>query len=436
VPSTPSSVTPPPGTPALVTPTPGTPPPVTPPAVTPRVLLVTGKGGVGKTTTAAAVAVRAAREGRRTLVVSTDVASSLGDALGVALRNAASWRDTTPVEARLEATAVDASTAVEASWPTVRGYLLDLLAGVGVDPVVAEELTMLPGATEVTALLALRHQARSGRWDLVVVDCAPTADTLRLLALPEVLGWHLERLLPAQRRLLTALRPAAAAATGVSLPGPEVLGVLTAWREQLVAVRALLTSPRASVRMVLTPERVVIAEARRVLTSLALHGYAVDGVVVNRVLPPGRDPWRAGWNSAQRAGLDAIRESFGGIPIRSAPYLAAEPIGPDALDALAAATHLVAGEERPLEDPVEPSGPRVGAVGEDFLLTLPLPLARPSDVALARRDDDLLVTVGGDRRVVSLPSVLRRCVVKNAAVGQGELRVRFERDEEVWPRAR
>ncbi|HYN28624.1 MAG TPA: ArsA family ATPase [Dermatophilaceae bacterium] len=406
------------------------------PGAAPRVLLVTGKGGVGKTTTAAALAVEAARAGRRTLVVSTDAAASLGDTLGVELPTAASWRDATPVEPGLEATAVDAQTGVEASWPTVHGYLLELLDGVGVDPVLAEELTTLPGAAEVTALLALGHQARSGRYDLVVVDCAPTADTLRLLALPEVLGWHLDRLLPAQRRLLTALRPAAAAAAGIAMPGPEVLGVVTAWREQVVAVRALLTSASASVRLVLTPERVVIAEARRLLTSLGLHGYAVDGLVVNRVLPPGRDPWRAGWNAAQHEGLAAIGESFAGIPTRSAPYLAAEPTGPDALAALAAATVLIEGEERPLEHPVEPSGPRVEAVGLDFVLTLRLPLARSADVALARRDDDLLVTVGADRRVVALPAVLRRCVVKNASVGQGELRVRFERDEEVWPRAR
>ncbi|WP_392542330.1 ArsA family ATPase [Oryzobacter telluris] len=404
----------------------------------PRVVLVTGKGGVGKTTTAAATAVGAARRGLKTLVVSTDAAHSLGDALDVDLRTAATWRDTHEVEPGLHALAVGAHTAVEADWEVVRAYLLGVLDAMGVDAVVADELTSLPGAEEVAALAALAHQADEGGWDLVVVDCAPTAETLRLLALPEVLGWHLDRLLPAQRRLLTVLRPAASAAAGIPTPGPEVVGVLRAWRDLMTGVRTLLTSPRASVRLVLTPERVVIAESRRVLTSLSLHGYAVDGVVVNRLLPPAPadDPWRAAWEVAQASGLEQVRESFLGIPLMTAPYLAGEPIGPDALAALAAATVPDTGDAPDLLDDVATPRTRVEADGADFVLTLPLPLVTAGQVHLARRDDDLVIEVGDQRRVVTLPSVLRRCVVQNAAVGSGELRVRFERDEEQWASGR
>jgi arsenite-transporting ATPase len=405
-----------------------------------RVVLVTGKGGVGKTTTAAATAVRAARSGLRTLVMSTDAAHSLGDALDVDLTTARTWRETTEVEPCLHALAVGAHTAVEADWQVVRDYLLGVLDALGVESVVADELTSLPGAEEVTALAALAHQAESGDWDLVVVDCAPTAETLRLLALPEVLGWHLDRLLPAQRRLLTVLRPAAAAATGVPVPGPEVLLVLRAWRELMVGVRTLLTSARASVRVVLTPERVVIAESRRVLTSLSLHGYAVDAVIVNRVLPaalPGdADPWRTAWTTAQASGLEQVRESFHGIALLCAPYLAGEPIGADALDDLCSAT-IADGRPAPaLMDDVDVPRMRVEADGADFVLTLPLPLVSAGMVAMARREDDLLLEVGGQRRVVTLPSVLRRCIVRDAAVGSGELRVRFERDEELWASGR
>ncbi|MFQ6170567.1 ArsA family ATPase [Oryzobacter sp. R7] len=403
----------------------------------PRVVLVTGKGGVGKTTTAAATAVGAARRGLRTLVVSTDAAHSLGDALDVDLRTASTWRDTHEVEPGLYALAVGVHTAVEADWEVVRSYLLGVLDAMGVDPVVADELTSLPGAEEVAALAALAHQADEGGWDLVVVDCAPTAETLRLLALPEVLGWHLDRLLPAQRRLLTVLRPAASAAAGFPTPGPEVIGVLRAWRDLMTGVRSLLTSPRASVRLVTTPERVVIAESRRVLTSLSLHGYAVDAVVVNRLLPPpvGDDPWRTAWASAQAGGLEQVRESFLGIPLMTAPYLAGEPIGPDALAELAAAT--TPEDDAPdLLDDVSTPRTRVEAEGEDFVLTLPLPLVTAGQVHLARREDDLVIEVGDQRRVVTLPSVLRRCVVQNAVVGSGELRVRFERDEEQWASGR
>ena len=401
----------------------------------PRVVLVTGKGGVGKTTSAAALAVSAARDGRRALVMSTDVAHSLGDALGVELPSARHWRHMTEVEPGLHAQAVDAHTDVEASWETVRAYLLQALDALGVDTVVAEELTSLPGADEVSALLALGHQVATGDFDLVVVDCAPTSETLRLLALPEVLGWHLARLLPAQRRLLTALRPAASAAAGVPLPSPDVLAVITAWRDHMTTVRHLLTSSSASVRLVVTPERVVIAEARRLLTSLGLHGYAVDQVVVNRVFPPSSDPWRAAWNAAQRTGLEAIRESFGSIPVVTAPYLPGEPVGPDALAALAQASEPAWGEPVDLWAPVTGSEMRVVAEGLDFVLTVPVPLARSGDVELARRDDDLVVEVAGHRRVIALPSALRRCVVTSAGVGKGRLRVRFERDEEVWPHA-
>jgi arsenite-transporting ATPase len=404
----------------------------------PRVVLVTGKGGVGKTTTAAATAVRAARTGVRTLVMSTDAAHSLGDALDVDLATAATWRDTHEVEPGLCALTVGPHTAVEADWQVVRDYLLGVLDAMGVDPVVADELASLPGAEEVTALAALAHQARSGSWDLVVVDCAPTAETLRLLALPEVLGWHLDRLLPAQRRLLTVLRPAATAATGIPAPGPEVLAVVRAWRELMVGIRTLLTSPRASVRVVLTPERVVIAESRRVLTSLSLHGYAVDAIVVNRLLPEGPtgadDPWRTAWTTAQAAGLERVRESFAGIPLRCAPYLAGEPIGVDALAGLADATS--ADDSLDLMADVDVPRTRVEADGAGFVLTLPLPLVSAAEVTLSRREDDLVIEVAGQRRVVTLPSVLRRCVVENAAVGNGELRVRFERDEELWASGR
>ncbi|MFC7488446.1 ArsA family ATPase [Knoellia sp. CPCC 206453] len=402
----------------------------------PRVVLVTGKGGVGKTTTAAAMAVESARAGRRTLVMSTDVAHSLGDALDVDLRTSPSWEQTLQVEERLHAQAVGSRTSVAADWGTLRDYLLTVLDSVGVDPVVAEEFTALPGADEISALLTLGHHAASGEWDVIVVDCAPTAETLRLLALPEVLGWHLDRLMPAQRRLLTAMRPAAAAAAGLPMPNGAVLDVIATWRAHMADIRTMLTSDRASVRIVLTPENVVIAEARRILTSLSLHGYAVDAVVVNRVIPIDDDPWRAAWNTAQAAGITTITESFHGTPVLTAPYLAGEPTGVDALAGLAGQTSALDGELPPLDAPVRSQGLRVEADGAEFVLLLPLPLARSGDVELARRADDLVVDVGGVRRVIALPSVLRRCIVKNAGVRSGELRVRFERDEEVWPRGR
>jgi len=405
-----------------------------------RVILFTGKGGVGKTTTAAATAVRAARSGVKTLVMSTDAAHSLGDALGVELGGGDGPRE---VEPGLSAVQVSAHHLAGGSWRVVQEYLLSVLSTLGVDAVVAEELTRLPGAEEVAALLELRAQVESGPWDLVVVDCAPTAETLRLLALPEALAWHLERLLPAQRGLIRTLRPAAAAAAGVPLPESEVLEAVTGWHRQMRHVQRILTAPQTSVRLVLTPERVVIAESRRTWTSLSLYGFVVDAVIVNRLFPDavgdaaeaGRrapDPWRAAWNAAQQDGLREVRDSFAGLPVVRTPYLPAEPIGPDALAALADAQEGDGPDD--LLAPVAHRGMTVERTAEGFELVLPLPLAHARDLSLQRRDDELLVLLGEHRRVLTLPSALQRCVVQGASVRSGLLRVCFVPDEEVWPR--
>ena len=406
-----------------------------------RVVLFTGKGGVGKTTTAAATAVQAARQGIKTLVMSTDAAHSLGDTLGVDLVTAPDDPDpVVEVEPGLFALQLSAAHSVRRSWRSVQDYLLTLLGALGVDPVVAEELTELPGADEIVALLELRAQVESGPWDLVVVDCAPTAETLRLLARPAALAWHLERLMPAQRGLLRTLRPAAAAATGLPLPGLQVLESVRRWHESLRDIQSILTAETTSVRLVLTPERVVIAESRRTLTSLRLYGFAVDQVVVNRVLPEAdqesthtassHTAWLAGWNEAQQLGLSEVRHSFEPLPIVITPYLSHEPVGTDALAALAGAR---TGEIRDVLMTPPAHGMTVRPDDGGYLLTLPLPLVTAAEVDLKRRDDELLVSVGDQRRVLSLPSVLRRCVVTGATVRNATLRVRFVPDEKVWP---
>lgn len=419
-----------------------------------RVILFTGKGGVGKTTTAAATAVRAARAGIKTLVMSTDAAHSLGDALDVDLAHhggsqtephGTGPRRPVPVEVEpgLSALQISAQHTADGGWRLVHDYLMSVLATLGIEAVVAEELTSLPGAEEVAALLELRTQVESGDWDLVVVDCAPTAETLRLLALPEALAWHLDRLLPGQRGLIRSLRPAAAAAVGVPLPDPEVVEVVTGWHRHLRELQRLLTSDLTSVRLVLTPERVVIAESRRTWTSLSLYGFVVDAVVVNRVFPDAAgdagdgtppDPWRSAWNEAQQAGLVEVRESFAGLPVVVSPYLAREPIGPDALDELAAAQDPDGSGVSTLLEPVAHRGLTVTRAADGFTLSLPLPLVTASDVALQRRDQELLVAVGDHRRVLTLPAALQRCDVRSASVREGLLRVRFVPNEEVWPR--
>ena len=384
-----------------------------------RILLFTGKGGVGKSTVAAGTAALAAAEGHRTLVLSTDAAHSLADAYG-----APAGPDPTPVAPGLFVQQVDAQRRFEQSWAEIQGYLLSVLDVAGVDPVAAEELTVIPGAEEVLALLELRLQALSGEWDVIVVDCAPTAETLRLLALPEALGWYMQRVMPVERRVVKALKPVLQRAAGVPMPGDTVFDAVERLHAELEEVRALLSGPDASVRLVLTPENVVLAEARRSYTTLSLYGYRVDGVVANRVFPAdGADDWRAGWVHSQDEVLGRVTESFDGLPVWRSVYRSTEPVGVDALTDLA---REVYGADDPLA-PARGAGPfRVTRTTSGAVLHLALPHVTRAEVDLARHGDELVVTVGSYRRLLTLPAGLARHRVAGARVEAGELQVRFE----------
>ena len=399
-----------------------------------RVVLFTGKGGVGKTTAAAGTAAYAARSGLKTLVLSTDTAHSLGDALQIV--GPTSGAEPVEVDAGLHLLQLDPQRRFERSWNELRDYLLTVLDSAGVDAVAAEELMVLPGAAEVLALLEVRDQVRSGRWDLVVVDCAPTAETLRLLALPEALGWYLDRLAPGQRRLARSLRPILGRASGLPTPADGVIDAVGRLTDQLREVRGVLTDPGTSVRLVLTPEAVVVAEARRSLTSLSLFGYRVDAVVANRVFPAaGADTWRAGWVAAQSAQLAEVEASFGSLPVLRAPYRATEPVGFDQLADFASDLYGTAESFDALGPPDAASAVDpllVERSGEEFVLSLALPFAERSELDLVRSGDELVLTVGPYRRILALPSALRRCTVVGAALRDGRLRIRFEPDPALW----
>jgi arsenite/tail-anchored protein-transporting ATPase len=385
-----------------------------------RLILFTGKGGVGKTTVAAGTAALAASRGLKTLVLSTDAAHSLGDALDTPI-----GPEPTELEAGLFVQQVDAQERFQRSWQEIQGYLLSVLSAAGVDPIKAEELTVLPGAEEVLALLEVRDQVSSGRWDLVVVDCAPTAETLRLLALPDALGWYMERVFPVERRVVRSLRPVLGRMAGVPMPRDRVFDAVERLHAELAEVRAALTAPDASVRLVLTPESVVVAEARRTLTSLSLYGYRVDGVVANRVFPGGGDGWRQGWVAAQADQLAEVEASFAPLPVFRTAYQGEEPVGLAALAELAGETY---GAADPFAAPTGDDPVRVDRSGNDLVLSLALPLAERDATGLTRVGDDLVVTVGSHRRVLALPSALRRCNVAGAALKDGRLQVRFEPD--------
>jgi arsenite-transporting ATPase len=379
-----------------------------------RILLFTGKGGVGKSTIAAGTATLAAASGKRTLVLSTDAAHSLAEPELVA--------------PGLFVHQVDAQLRFEQSWAEIQGYLLRVLEVAGVDPVAAEELTVIPGAEEVLALLELRQHALSDEWDVIVVDCAPTAETLRLLALPEALGWYMTRVFPVERRVVRALKPVLSRAAGVPMPEDDVFAAVERLHVEIDEVRTLLTGPDASVRLVLTPEQVVLAEARRSYTTLSLFGYRVDGVVANRVFPgDDADPWRAGWVAAQSSVLEQVADSFADVEVWHSEYRPSEPVG---LAALADLGRRVYGDRDPLAVPAGQEPFRVTRTTDGAVMHLRLPFVGRADVDLARDGDDLVVTVASYRRLLTLPTGLARHRVAGARVDGGELQVRFAAETE------
>lgn len=390
-----------------------------------RIILFTGKGGVGKTTAAAGAAALAGSRGLKTLVMSTDAAHSLSDAFGLPVGG-----EPTEVASHVWVQQVDAQRRFERSWQQVQAYLKSVLDAAGVDPIAAEEITVLPGAEEVLALLELKDQASSGRWDLILVDCAPTAETLRLLALPEALGWYMDRVFPTERRVVRALSPLLSKAAGVPMPKGLVFDAIEQLHADLGDVHDLLVGPQSSVRLVLTPESVVVAEARRALTTLSLYGYTVDGVVANRIFPEGGgDAWRQTWVDAQRSTLAEVETSFAPLPIWRSLYQGSEPVGIDELHALATTAYDGAD---PFAPPTGPGPMTVERRGEIVELGLALPFAATGEVHLARHGADLVVTVGSYRRVLALPTMLTRFDVHRARVADGRLAVRFKNaaDEE------
>lgn len=387
-----------------------------------RIVLFTGKGGVGKSTVAAGTATLAAASGQRTLVLSTDAAHSLAEAFG-----APAGAEPTEVAPGLFVQQVDAQLRFEQSWAEIQSYLLRVLDVAGVDPVAAEELAVIPGAEEVLALLELRAQALGDQWDVIIVDCAPTAETLRLLALPEALGWYMERIFPMERRIVKALGPMLSKAAKMPMPEDSVFGAIERLHAELDEVHELLTGPDASVRIVLTPESVVLAEARRSYTMLSLFGYRVDGVVVNRIFPTqDADEWRAGWITAQAEVLGEVGESFAGLPLWRSVYRTGEPVGIAALGDLAQELY---GDADPLARPVA-SGPfRITRSASGAVVHLALPHVTREEVGLARHGDELVVSVASYRRLLTLPPGLSRHRIAGARVVGGELQVRFREGE-------
>ncbi len=390
-----------------------------------RIILVTGKGGVGKTTVSAATALKAADLGYRTLVMSTDPAHSLADAFGVPLGN-----EPTQVVTNLNGQQIDSQARLEESWGHVRDHLTELFDWSGLTSIEAEELSVIPGMDELFSLAAVKEFAVSGEYDVIIVDCAPTAETLRLLSLPAVMSWYMDKMFPLSRRVAKVVRPVLSKVSAVPVADDAVFDSIANFYKRLDGIRELLGDPEiTTARLVMNPEKMVIAEARRTYTYLGLFGYGVDSAIVNRVLPAEvEDPYFARWHEIQKGHLAAVEEGFTGIDIRHLRLFDEEMVGTDLL-------RLVADELYGDTDPtdrlseVEPLRVEQLTDSDDVALILTVPLAEKGEVDVMRHEDEVFVTIGPYRRSLVLPDSLRRRRIRKAKLEDGELQIIFTLEE-------
>jgi arsenite-transporting ATPase len=386
-----------------------------------RILLFTGKGGVGKTSVAAASAIAAAARGYRTLVMSTDPAHSLADSFEVGL-----GPEPTLIRDRLWGQQIDTQLRLEQNWREISSYATELLEWFGLSQIEAEELSVIPGLDEIFGLADAKRHHDSGEYDLLVIDCAPTAETLRLLSLPEIMRWYIERIFPIERRIVKTVRPVLRRMPGLPpIATDDVFQAVERFYRRIDGIREIFIDPDVtSVRLVVNPEKMVIAEARRTLTYLSLFQYRVDSVIVNRLIPDDvSDSYFERWKSVQAEHLATIEKSFSPIPILRARLFDREMVGADSLAQLAEEVY----EQRdPADVFFSEQTIRVTRNGKGHELELKLPFAERGEIDLIRADEELFVRVGAMKRSVILPQMLQRAAVAGAALHDDWLTINFE----------
>jgi arsenite-transporting ATPase len=383
------------------------------------VILFTGKGGVGKTSVAAATAVQCARAGYRTVVMSTDPAHSLGDSFDVEL-----GADLTPIFNNLWAHEVSSLHEMQRHWAKLHEYAVEVFSTQGLDEVVAEEVANPPGMDEIASLMWIKHYAQRNEHDVLIVDCAPTGETLQLLTFPDAAKWWLDKIYPWERRAMRVARPVLQPMMGIPLPSDEVFASLKDLLLDLGGMRKLLTDPAVtSVRIVLNLEKMVVKEAKRAFSYLSLFGYVTDAVIVNRLLPTEvHDELFKKWQAIHKRYEVEVQESFAGIPILNVPLFDQEVVGEKMLLRMAKETY---GDRDPAEHFAHTNPQRIDKDGKDYVLALRVPFVDRSAVDLSRHNGELYVTVGNYRREISLPRVLAKRDTAGATIQDGELRVRF-----------
>lgn len=386
-----------------------------------RIILFTGKGGVGKTTFSAATALLSAQKGYKTLVISTDAAHSLSDSFEIQLTN-----QPKKIASNLYGQEINALEQIEKNWGDIKSYLMAFFSSQGIEDIEAEEMSVFPGMEELFSLMEIRRYEQSSEYDVIVVDCAPTGDTLRLLSAPEITNWYLKHIFPIQRTAAKAVRPVASRVLPFPFPEDKVFGAMKKLSSQLAEMKDILSDPKkTSIRLIVNPEKMVIKEAQRAFTFFNLFGYAVDLIIVNRVIPPHvTDAYFSKWKSIQASYMEMIAESFAPIPIFSLELLDQEIMGKGLLSRVA---HKIYDTKDPCQLFVSQKPMDIQKTEKGFDVFLYLPFVRKTEIDLQKNGDELVVKVGNFKRNILLPQTLISYSVSGAKFEENKLKISFFR---------
>jgi arsenite/tail-anchored protein-transporting ATPase len=388
-----------------------------------RLILMTGKGGVGKTSVAAATGLRCAELGYKTLVLSTDPAHSLADSFDMELAHAPRL-----VKPNLWGAELDALIELESNWGSVKRYITQVLQARGLDGVQAEELAILPGMDEIFGLVRMKRHYDEGDFDVLIIDSAPTGTALRLLSLPEVGGWYMRRFYKPLQGISVALRPLVEPffkpIAGFSLPDKEVMDAPYEFYEQIEALEKVLTdNTKTSVRLVTNPEKMVIKESLRAHAYLSLYNVATDLIVANRIIPDSvTDPFFARWKENQQQYRHEIHENFRPLPVKEVPLYSEEMCGLEALERLKETLYK---DEDPAQVYYKENTLRVVQENNQYSLELYLPGIAKDQIQLSKTGDELNVRIGNHRRNLVLPQALAALQPAGAKMENDYLKIRF-----------
>jgi arsenite-transporting ATPase len=386
-----------------------------------RLILFTGKGGVGKTTLSAATALLCAKKGYKTLIISTDAAHSLSDSFEVPLSN-------TPAKIvhNLFGREVNALEEIEKKWGDIKTYLTKFFASQGIDSVEAEELSVFPGMEELFSLMEIRNYRKTNEYDVIIVDCAPTGDTLRLLSAPEITNWYLKHIFPIQRTAAKAVRPVASRILPFPFPEDNIFEAMKKLTGQLAEMKDILEDvKKTSIRLIINPEKMVIKEAQRAYTFFNLFGFSVDLIIVNRMIPQAvEDPYFQKWKTIQEHYYHMIEEIFAPLPLFSLPLLSREIVGIPLLEEIAGTVY---GGQDPTQLFFSHRPIQISKVDGRYILSLNLPFVEKQDLDLTQKGEELIVKAGAFKRNILLPRILLHHSIQGAKFEGERLYITFAR---------